>query len=38
MTPGPTKPERPGWSIGDGGLIKPEGSADSNYTESRAPR
>ena len=24
----------PGWSIGDGGLIKPEGSADSNYTNS----
>ena len=24
----------PGWSIGDGGLIKPEGSADSNYTDS----
>ena len=24
----------PGWSIGDGGLVKPEGSADSNYTDS----
>ena len=24
----------PGWSIGDGGLIKPEGSAYSNYTDS----
>ena len=24
----------PGWSIGDSGLIKPEGSADSNYTNS----
>ena len=24
----------PGWSIGDSGLIKPEGSADSNYIES----
>ena len=24
----------PGWSIGDAGLIKPEGSADSNYTDS----
>ena len=24
----------PGWSIGDGGLIKPKGSADSNYTNS----
>ena len=23
-----------GWSIGDSGLIKPEGSADSNYTDS----
>ena len=23
-----------GWSIGDGGLVKPEGSADSNYTDS----
>ena len=23
----------PGWSIGDGGLIKPEGSAYSNYTD-----
>ena len=23
----------PGWSIGDSGLIKPEGSADSNYTD-----
>ena len=24
----------PGWSIADGGLVKPEGSADSNYTDS----
>ena len=24
----------PGWSIGDSGLIKPEGSADSNYIDS----
>ena len=23
-----------GWSIGNGGLLKPEGSADSNYTDS----
>ena len=23
----------PGWSIGDAGLLKPEGSADSNYTQ-----
>ena len=23
-----------GWSIGDGGLVKPQGSADSNYTDS----
>ena len=23
-----------GWSIGNGGLVKPEGSADSNYTDS----
>ena len=29
-----TETGAPGWSIGDGGLVKPEGSADSNYTDS----